>query len=360
MTLSKCLSSVTFAALVVATLGTGCPNGQQTTCGGGGNNNDGCGHNECKPTVNSAWTDSRLGLQVITPPCPYTVGSKSAGIGYGGDDTTRHGNLTWDSQANFYVLDTVTDNTIIQQTGVQFTAFAFDTSLYGAHFFMTGYPGTYTVPGNDTLTVDELESTADNMYYGGSPLAWEIIHGHINNSSQALIGANAAVEGAPTMWRSEPAWDTTAYAFKWILDGTQVATTDEYTASLSTGLHTLSNVTIRTDNSRDSVVLAVKAYDAAINGPTTVRPFATCTWYGSASNGSSPYSYDWTSPVSSSDQYFTYENGSNDGEAFYLTLDVTDAAGYEIPLTETIHVSTNAPICPDVPIRGGQLATGGQ
>ena len=351
---SRVFAIVTAAAFVFATLG--CPTGQQQSCGGGGRNSDGCGSNECVPTVSSAWTDNELGVIVQSPPCPYVLGSKNADEIYAITDTAPAGDVTAGSNADVTVVDSASTTVIGSDLDVAFTPKFADSTTYVAYLATNSYPGQYTIPGNDTLMVNTLNTTAHSMYYGGQPFAYETIHGHINASSQDLVGANGTVEGTPAIWRSEPAWDTTAYTYEWYLDGSQVATTAEYTASLSTGLHTLSNVTIRTDNSRDSVALSVEAYDAAINGPTSVQPFATCTWYGSASNGSSPYSYNWTTPVSYSGQYFSYQNGSNDGEAFYLTLDVTDAAGYEIPLTETIHVSNNAPICPDFITRGAHAS----
>lgn len=349
MTRSSFAKGVAFAACCFAALGSQCSDAPTTPGKGGWNNDNG----DCSPNPSSAWTENHLGVRIQSPTCPYEVASNSASVIFAGIDTTSISYVTGSSDADLVVTDTVTGDFVgPPDDGAGFVQSTYSDTMYVAYLAMTGQPGEYAVPStNDTLMVDEIASTANNMaVWDGASSAWLLIHGHVSATAQDLLGNNGAVEDVPAMWRSKPAWDTTGYTYAWYLDGTQVATSDEYTASLSSGLHTLSNVTIRADNSRDSVVLSVKAYDAAINGPTSVQPFATCTWYGSASGATSPYSYNWTSPTSSSGQYFTWQNGSNDGEAFYLSLNVTDAAGYTIPLTETIHVSNNAPICPDSPI----------
>ena len=65
---------------------------------------------------------------------------------------------------------------------------------------------------------------------------------------------------------------------------------------------------------------------ATISGPTIVEPGETETWWGSASGGTSPYSYEWSGVLSGTGSSITGEVWST-GSSLELTL--TDADGNE-------------------------------
>lgn len=84
----------------------------------------------------------------------------------------------------------------------------------------------------------------------------------------------------------------------------------------------------------------------AIEGPTTVQPFATCSWSGSASGTVEPYTYTWFAPgTNGSGEYFDYQNGVYSGGSFTLQLQVQDASGGVTSVSRTVSVSSSAPVC---------------
>ena len=83
--------------------------------------------------------------------------------------------------------------------------------------------------------------------------------------------------------------------------------------------------------------------DASIDGPTMVRPGATCTWFSNVTGGVSPYTYQWSGKLSGSWNFVSGELYSSG----YLYLDVADSQ--QPPDTDGhalwITVSPTAPWC---------------
>jgi len=91
--------------------------------------------------------------------------------------------------------------------------------------------------------------------------------------------------------------DTNRYSYSWAIDGQPVgfdnAVIDAYFPS--SGIHTVTAYAAYL-NGVDTISATLNVYDASIDGPSTVKPFATCSWSASMSGGTSPFSYSWTVP----------------------------------------------------------------
>lgn len=79
-------------------------------------------------------------------------------------------------------------------------------------------------------------------------------------------------------------------------------------------------------------------------GPNEVRPNVTCSWEGTASGGTPPYTFEWhvNSVYAGSGTYFEY---TNSGSTFTLKLTVRDAANGYGSTSRTVIVSSSAPAC---------------
>ncbi|HET7631928.1 MAG TPA: hypothetical protein VFK16_06420 [Gemmatimonadaceae bacterium] len=293
-------------------------------------------------------------MTVTAPPCPLVIAYATDWVTYAGSETAPSNVIEFnaygdpETYSDAEVVKEADWSSIASEPFVYFVRSPSDSSLYLAQFSMTGTPGLYPDPDTLTKMYDSLDTQVASANTLGTPHAWKLLPGRISSVSQDLLGSTGVNEGASATWRSYPDWDTTAYKYKWFVDGSEVSDAATYTTSFgSAGTHTIANVAIRGDNTSDSVVMSIKAFAAAINGPTRVRPFVECSWYGSASDGSSPYSYQWTGAAQHTGQYLTFENGSNNGEEFTLTLYITDHDGYKIGISRNVQVSSSAPICPD-------------
>ena len=91
----------------------------------------------------------------------------------------------------------------------------------------------------------------------------------------------------------------------------------------------------------------VAPYGVSLNGPTEIRPGATCTWTVSYSGGTIPVAYTWTNDsqvVGTTDTYTGSKLSGTTGTSFVLQIQVTNDAGAaydQITVTET----ASAPIC---------------
>lgn len=87
-------------------------------------------------------------------------------------------------------------------------------------------------------------------------------------------------------------------------------------------------------------------YVAQINGPSSVKPGATCGWYATSTSGYVLVSQEWkvNNSVVSGEPYLHYTAGSTD---FSLTVSAVDEAGFTAWDSRTIVVSMAAPDCFD-------------
>lgn len=78
-----------------------------------------------------------------------------------------------------------------------------------------------------------------------------------------------------------------------------------------------------------------------ISGPSSVRPSQLCTWFGSATGGVAPYSYTWSGLASGSGSDITFS--TEVGGTLYLM--VIDADGRTASVSQSVAVSSSAPLC---------------
>lgn len=311
----------------------------------------------CPPGgANSAWTSNSLQLNVTKPPCPFIIKSTQSEVTYGAVIEAPANKIGFSypggpvlSYITAYVLKLSTATEITSSHFIPFVPLPGYPSIYRALVDMSGFPGWYLESADPTMMLDSLHVEAGSMASGGFPSAWKRMPGRINAGAQDIIGPNAIATGQLGTWRSYTQWDTTAYTYRWIVDGQEVvgAVGNTYSRTLSAGAHTIANVTIRADDSRDTASVNVKAFNGAIAGPASVKPFASCSWSASASGGSAPYGFSWSAPGGTgSTSWFEYQNGASNGESFTIQVGITDATGAQIWISRQVQVRTTAPQCP--------------
>jgi subtilisin family serine protease len=82
-----------------------------------------------------------------------------------------------------------------------------------------------------------------------------------------------------------------------------------------------------------------------ISGPSSVRPYDTCTWAASPTGGTAPFTYNWfvnNISVGENSNQLTYTAGS---VSFTIAVDVTDATGQLVTASRAVSISTSANIC---------------
>ncbi len=86
----------------------------------------------------------------------------------------------------------------------------------------------------------------------------------------------------------------------------------------------------------------------SIDGPTDVKPSASCVWFASVSGGAAPLTYEWGvgSMLVGNQQELTYANSVSHGGSFLLRLTVTGADFAQSTTSVTVSVSSGAMICP--------------
>ncbi len=90
------------------------------------------------------------------------------------------------------------------------------------------------------------------------------------------------------------------------------------------------------------------SFPVSVDGPTQIRPGATCTWNAAVSGGTAPYSYNWTNdgmPVGNEYYYTGSKNVGSTGSSFRVRLSVTDATGATGEHEVTVFENSSAPIC---------------
>lgn len=332
--------------VVIGIVCSGCPMSDSEDPGGSGVNHE---SRPCSYAGTSAWNNNLLQMEVSQPPCPFVVKAASDIVTYAARVTapSTKVNSGGSSYVDAWVLKARDASTIASDTFNPYQQSPNDPTIYFADVSATGTPGLYPEPDTTTKLRDSLSAFSYYMASNGIAEGWKIIPGRIDATAQSVIGPAGVVSGGTGSWHSYPQWDTTAYRYKWVVDGVlQTGTGAWLSKSFTTGTHTVANVTIRADNTRDSIVKTVKSFVVTISGPSSVRPFATCEWTGSASGGTSPYSFAWTAAgASGSGSYFDYTNGSPSGSSFTVGLTATDASGTPVPVSRNVTVSSGAPIC---------------
>ncbi len=328
------------AALFVAATGLVSCLGDVTDPGGGGMNTD---PRRCTTNWTRSWSDNQLAINVTQPPCPFTVRDEWTFIDYVALITAPRAKIMFDvygrpeSYINAEAMDWYTASRIASASFVYFQQDPGDQNMFRAEPRMSGRPGTYKVPGNPAQMLDSLHADAVFMAVGGFSQGWKILPGNITSVSQTVLGSDNVPAGAVGTWRSQPHWDTTAYTYRWLVDGTEIAGAlgaRHDRAFESAGTYRLTNVTIRTDETRDTVTRTITVtLNGAISGPTQIPSEGQYAWTVTGSGSSTGvYSYVWervaggnSQIVSTSSSYSDYI-GPSDGS---FTLRVTvRSSGY--------------------------------
>jgi hypothetical protein len=209
---------------------------------------------------------------------------------------------------------------------------------------------TWTIGKPPATGQRELDSLDARYVTGTSPfVAWVYLKTPVVRTAApgSVSGDRGVLTGTTNQWRVKTDWDTTGYKFQWYVNGSPSGgdTAATFIKSFNnSGIYSLRVDQILTDSTTLSSYFDVHAYYADIGGPTTVRPTATCSFYGMASGGTEPYSYRW---VVNSGEFFTgqFLDYWNSGSGFMVQLIVTDASGAELIISRNISVDSNAPLC---------------
>lgn len=273
--------------------------GDVTTPGGGGQQND---PRRCYSGFNTPWSNNGLNLDVTSPPCPFTVNSRSSQLTYAGKVTAPRQKITFDgttvrSYVNVYAMNYYDASTIASANFVPFVQSPSDASVYRAEVNMSGVPGTFLAPGSSSQMLDSLHVDAQFMVASGIASAWKVLPGNVTSAPPIVLGPTNVAAGTGNTWRSQPDWDTTAYTFRWLVNGQEVpgATQATFATTLyPAGTYQVTNVATRTDGTGDAVTKTVSAViTASINGYHDVTEWVLAHFDASASGGGDPYTYDW-------------------------------------------------------------------
>jgi len=320
-------SSTVIVALILACVT------DTTDPGGGGLNTE---NRDCQHGNTSGWTNNGLTLDVTKPPCPFTVRDQLTSVPFDAIINVPSSNIELDTFGNPNSYVNADDWSVYSGSrigGADFVWFQQDPgsqSNFRAEPQFTGDPGIFPSPDTSTKLYDSLRVDGEALLYGNAS-AWKWIPGRIDPNSSLILGTSTFAYGSAQTWRNEPNWDTTAYTFRWLLNGQPIAGAigARYYSGLGpAGTYNLSTIATRADNSADTVNMAVTVQLATqISGPTS--PIIGCVdyWIGNASGGTPPYTYYWTANgvhVGGSTEELQY---TPTGPRLTLNVTATDATG---------------------------------
>lgn len=313
---------------------------------GGGQHNT--PYNCATGALDNAWRNARLSGDQTDPPCPYhvymTEDVNFAGNVYGPKATTSLG-----GDVTLNTIRSVYDGVPVVSSMWQDWGDDPNNSDGRMVQFRSSYTAGYVRPdlGEAPWSHDSGTVTVTATSYGTAN-AYIAMTGSNDAFANLIVGPGGAAVGQAVPFRAYPAADTNAYtSYAWQVDGASVPGSGavlDYAFSQD-GNHTVTSLITDLDTTY-TVNHSVKAYTVTISGPSSVQPFATCTWSGSASGGTSPYSYSWSAiGASQSGQYFDYTNDAVDGSSFTIQLTVTDGTGTQATRTQNVTASSNAHAC---------------
>ncbi|HET8769446.1 MAG TPA: hypothetical protein VFM71_00550 [Gemmatimonadaceae bacterium] len=194
---------------------------------------------------------------------------------------------------------------------------------------ISAQPGNY-VPGATYLQLRDSAHFDINSAWGPAA-GWLILNGAASTSRGSMYGPSTLLAGQYNNWRAVTEWDTTAYRYRWIVDGTEVPASNyaQIRRRFSTvGAHTLKVLAERADLTVDTIVKTAYAkIEVQFSGPGVVEPDVNHTWSVTPLGGTGPYSYRWYL----GGQYFTtgtsVRTSFPPNESHYFEVNVTDALG---------------------------------
>jgi hypothetical protein len=314
----------------------------------GGRNNE---PRRCASGANARWNDNHLNVEVTKPGCPYTFRQVSSAVTFAGRVTAPSSKIyfsfgTVSSYVNFEVHDWFTGYYLGSDPFNYYSQSPGDPTVYVAEVSYSATPGSKLDPQDGSRVLDSLHLRSEFMSFNGAAEAWKILPGRIDPTAPAILGASGVESGVANTWRIYPEWDTTAYRYRWLIDGSEVPSANgaQLSTTLSNGTHTITGILIRADGTEEAVPKTVKAFSVSISGPDLIQPSVECSWFGDAYGGAGPYQFEWNAPGSgpTSGQYFNYWNS---GSSFQMTLAVTDASGATVQIAKSVTVSSGADVC---------------
>jgi hypothetical protein len=300
---------------------------------GGGLNNE---NRACHIGTTTGWDNNGLAIDVAKPPCPIPVVSQFSNVAFDAIIDVPSSKIevnTFGEPDSYVNADDWSVYSGSRIGGADFVYFQQDPgsqSNFRAEPQFTAAPGMFPSPDTSTKLYDSLRVDAYALLYGNAA-AWKWLPGRIDPNASVILGTSTFAYGSAQTWRNEPSWDTSAYTFRWLLNGQPIAGAigARYYSGLGpAGTYNLSTIATRADNSADTVSMAVTVQLAAqISGPTS--PIIGCLdyWSGSASGGTAPYTYYWTAngvQVGGSTEELQY---TPTGPRLILNVTATDATG---------------------------------
>lgn len=297
----------------------------------------------CPRSSTYSWDHNSLDIMVSKPPCPVPIQSAYNYVDYMGQVTAPASKIEFqysDGPPLSYIdvdldnYDGFADHGPIGQSYFNYMQQdAGNANSYYTTISFSAPPGLYPIYGDNTRFLDSLAAEALWFSYAGTSKAGQLMPGTITTGRQNLLGETNVVAGGTALMRSQPEWDTSGYTFKWLADGNEVAgaTGAQYLSSFANaGTHQLANVTIRADNTADTVSTSVTVLlSVAITGPSQVVENVSSHWDAAAYGGSS-YQYQWYvdySTAGGNQSYLDVALGPG-GTNHRITVTVTDGNGH--------------------------------
>lgn len=314
--------------------------GDLTGPGGGGRNSD---PRACPTEVqnNAEWSSNGLTFHVSEPPgCPYVLKPTwPNSIQYAATLTmpkTSKLDGAYDPQPNV-MADAWSTYHILAFIGNAWEWFAphpSDPARLRVQVSFTGWPSNYTHPNDPTITRDSLRVEVSDLKYGypRRPSAYKILPGRIDGVAQSVTGPSSAHASASRVWRAIPNWDTTAYKFRWLVNGQEIAgaTGAQLTHAFPAGgTYQLANVARRADWSADTVT-------------TTVKVAPTTPMVHTAAVSASGFAYLAWNAAPGADSYRVYRQLHTQG-SWHLWRTVTALSFEDIPTQVSRHHGSSLP-----------------
>lgn len=137
----------------------------------------------------------------------------------------------------------------------------------------------------------------------------------------------------------------------WSSSNTSIATVSGGTLTASSSATGTATITAIINNFAATANVAVgnsnaPAPMAFIGGPSSIKPYASCSWTGGVGpDDDGPFTFSWSQSVGTgSGSGTTYQGSSPSSFTLYLT--VTDGNGHSTTVSKNVTVASNAGTCP--------------
>lgn len=286
-------------------------------------------------------SESGISLVVTAPSCAFSAQYPYSYISYAATvyEPTASADPRWPPTARVEVMSAYTW-AIFGSLNTGFMTRDFpDTTRFKGVVSQQLQPGYYPNPaaGHEAEMVDSMVAYVDvnpNRWPGGQAKSWYVVTGTVSSAPHDLLGPTSVRPTLTANWRMRTDWDTTQYTFQWLVDGTQPpnAVGAQFSTAFNVlGDHTLTSISIRTDNSADTVRRLINVpFTVDVNGPSSMDPNGPGgVWNAAIPVGVAPYTYSWSidgTPIGITDA--SYGGTVGPPGIHRLSVYVTDAAGH--------------------------------